>query len=165
MNEPRMRSVLLVVAAYHLILGGFMFLAPGPFYDALGKFPPENHHFIKDVATFYIAFGAAFYVSVRRPSWRVPLLAFAVLEYALHALNHLIDVNDAVSTGKGWFAVFALGLLTLAFAFLLGAASRGVREPKAAAVEHKREPDREPGPDRETHPGPEPGPGPSPEHE
>lgn len=142
MNEPRFRTVLMVAAAYHLILGAYMFFAPGSFYDTLGKFPPENHHYIKDVATFYIALGAAFYVSSHRPSWRVPILAFAVLEYTIHALNHLIDVGDAATDAKGWFAVFALTALTVVLAGLLAAAARGVREPKVA--EPVREPEPEP---------------------
>jgi len=116
-NEARLRTILLVAAAYHLLLGAFMFFAPGAFYDTLGKFPPENHHYIKDVATFYVALGVVFYVSVRRRSWRTPVLAFAALEYALHAINHLIDVNEATSALTGWFDFFALS----AIALLLGA--------------------------------------------
>ena len=68
MNEPRLRTVLLVVAVYHLLLGAFMFFAPGAFYDSLGKFPPKNPHYIKDTATFYIAFGFGAFVAVRRRS-------------------------------------------------------------------------------------------------
>src|SRR5215212_5021779 len=104
MNESRMRTVLLVAAAYHLVLGAFMFFAPGEFYDSIAQFPPRNDHFIKDFSSFYIALGVLLYVSMRRPSWRTPILALATLEYAIHALNHLIDVGDAASDGKGWFS-------------------------------------------------------------
>jgi hypothetical protein len=149
MNEPRMRTVLLVAAAYHLVLGAFMFFAPGAFYDSIGKFSAKNPHYIKDVSTFYIALGAVFWAAVHRPSWRVPLLVFTTLAYALHTLNHLIDVGKAATPARGWFSVFSLGLLTAAFAFLLGAAARGVREAKPA---------RERGRDREREPEPEPEP-------
>lgn len=152
MNEPRMRTVLLVAAAYHLLLGAYMFFAPGSFYDSLGKFGLENHHFIKDVSTFYIALGIVLYVSSHRPSWRIPVLAFAVIEYALHTINHLIDVGDAASTGKGWFAVFSIGLLTAVLAFLLAAAARGVREPKEPEAERVREPERVRDPEQEPAP-------------
>lgn len=147
MNEPRMRSVLMVAAAYHLILGAYMFFAPGSFYDTLGEFGARNDHFVKDVATFYIALGAAFYVSSHRPSWRVPILGFAVLEYSIHTLNHLIDVGDAATDAKGWFSVFSLALLTVALAVLLAAAARGVREPKVR--DRDRDRDREPEPEPE----------------
>ena len=124
MNEARLRTVLLVIAIYHLVLGGFMALFPGEFYDTLGKFPPRNDHYTKDVSTFYIALGVVFFVSVRRRSWRTPLLAFTALEYALHALNLLVDVNDATSDFTGWFDFFSLALLALLFAALASFAWR-----------------------------------------
>jgi hypothetical protein len=116
-TEARLRTILLVAAVYNLLLGAVMIFAPGAFYDTLGKFPPENHHYIKDVATFYIALGVVFFVSVRRRSWRTPVLVFAALEYAIHAINHLVDVNEATSDFIGWFDFFALALIAL----LLGA--------------------------------------------
>ena len=116
MNEARLRTVLLVVAAYHLLLGAFMFFAPGGFYDTLGKFPPENHHYVKDTATFYIAFGIGAFVAVRRRSWRVPVLVVITIEYGIHALNHLIDVGKAATDFRGWFDFFSLALLTVVLA-------------------------------------------------
>lgn len=124
MNEARLRTILLVLAIYHLVLGAFMFFAPGAFYDTVGKFPPENHHYIKDVSTFYIALGVAFYVSVRYRSWRTPVLAFSALEYGLHAINHLVDVNEATSDLTGWFDFFALAALAIFFAALASFAWR-----------------------------------------
>jgi hypothetical protein len=123
-NEARLRTILLVAAVYHLLLGAFMIFAPGAFYDSLGKFPPQNDHYIKDVATFYIALGVVFFVSVRRRSWRTPVLVFAALEYALHAINHLVDVDDAASDFTGWFDFFSIALIALLFAALASFAWR-----------------------------------------
>jgi hypothetical protein len=123
-NEPRLRTVLLVAAVYHLLLGAFMFFAPGAFYDSLGKFRPENHHYIKDVSTFYVALGIVVFVSVRRRSWRTPVLVFAALEYGLHTINHLIDVGDAETAFTGWFDFFSLALVTLILAALASFAWR-----------------------------------------
>jgi hypothetical protein len=130
MNEPRLRTVLLVVAVYHLLLGAFMFFAPGAFYDSLGKFPPENHHYVKDTATFYIAFGVGAFVAVRRRTWRVPVLSVITLEYALHAINHLVDVGKASSPFVGWFDFFAIALVTLILAALVTFAWRVQPEPE-----------------------------------
>ena len=47
-----------------------------------------------DLATFYLALGAVALVAVRRTSWRVPVLTLALIQYALHSLNHLIDIGD-----------------------------------------------------------------------
>jgi hypothetical protein len=137
MNEARLRTILLVAAVYHLLLGAFMFFAPGSFYDSLGKFPPENHHYIKDVSTFYIALGVVLFISVRRRTWRVPLLLFATLEYGIHAINHLVDVGDATSAFTGWFDFFSLAAITLILAALATCAWRVHPEPDA-------EPDLEP---------------------
>jgi hypothetical protein len=52
---------------------------------------------------------------VRRVSWRVPLLAFAVLQYALHALNHLVDVGEA---DPSWLGPANLALVVLSTALL-----------------------------------------------
>jgi hypothetical protein len=130
MNEARLRTILMVIAVYHLLLGAFMALAPRAFYDTFGKFPPENHHYIKDVSTFYIALGVVFFIAVRRRSWRVPVLLFTTLEYGLHALNHLLDVNKASSDFTGWFDFFALAFATLVFAALTTAAWRVKPEPE-----------------------------------
>ena len=69
-----------------------------------------------DVATWYLALGAATLLAVRRASWRVPVLALALIQYALHSLNHLIDIGGADPCWIGP-ADFASLLLT---ALLLG---------------------------------------------
>ena len=143
MTEARLRTILMVAAVYHLLLGGFMALFPGEFYDSFGKFPPRNDHYIKDVSTFYIALGIVFFVSVRRRSWRTPVLAFAALEYALHALNHLVDVDEATSALTGWFDFFSLAALALLFAALASFAWRI----------HPEEPQPEEEPDEGLHSG------------
>jgi hypothetical protein len=124
MNETRLRTILLIAAVYHLLLGAFMFFAPGAFYDSLGKFPPKNPHYVKDVSSFYISLGVVLYVSMRRRSWRTPLLVFAALEYGIHAINHLIDVGKASSDLTGWFDFFSLALITLVLAALASFAWR-----------------------------------------
>jgi len=124
MNEPRLRTILLVAAVYHLLLGAFMIFAPSGFYDTLGKFPPKNTHYIKDTATFYIALGVVLFVATRRRSWRTPVLVFAALEYAIHAINHLVDVGKASSDLVGWFDFFAIAVIALIFAALASFAWR-----------------------------------------
>jgi len=136
-TEPRLRTVLLVVAVYHLALGAFQFFAPHAFYVTAGKFPPENHHYIKDTATFYLAFGVGTFVAMRRRSWRVPVLAVITLQYAIHALNHLIDVGKASTDFVGWFDFFALALATLILAALTTVAARVKPEPEAAPEAHE----------------------------
>jgi hypothetical protein len=87
------------LAAYELALGLWMVLAPRSFYDAVGPFGPYNAHYVVDTATWQLAFGVVLAVAVRRPSWRVPLLGFAVVQFGLHALNHIVDAGEA---DPGW---------------------------------------------------------------
>jgi uncharacterized membrane protein len=128
MTERRLRTILLVIAVYHLVLGALMFLAPDAFYSTLGKFPPKNTHYVKDVGTFYIAMGICFFVSVRRRSWRTPLLVLTAIEYAIHAINHLVDVGKASTDLLGWFDFFAISAIALVFAALASVAWRVLPE-------------------------------------
>lgn len=113
------------LAATMLGLGLWMLLAPRSFYDALGPFGPFNDHYVRDVSTWHLAFGGALAVAVRRPSWRVPLLAFAAAQFALHAVNHVADAGEADPTWIGTFDAVSLGLGAILLLGLL----RGAREP------------------------------------
>jgi presenilin-like A22 family membrane protease len=96
-----MRALLIAFAVGQLVIGLLLWLAPGFFYDEIGPYPPRNDHYMADVATFYLALGAAALVSVSRPGWRVPVLVLAFAQYALHSLNHLIDIGDAETAWLG----------------------------------------------------------------
>jgi hypothetical protein len=111
-----MRILLIAFALGQLVLGLLLWLTPGFFYDEIGPYPPRNDHYMADLATFYLALGAVALLAVRRPGWRVPVLAFALVHYALHSLNHLIDIDESDPSWLGP-ANFASLLLT---ALLLG---------------------------------------------
>ena len=95
MTRDRVGVLLLLFGVAQLALGLLMAAAPGTFFDQIGPYAPRNDHYIRDVATFYLALGAVAVVAWRRPSWRVPVLALAFVQYVLHAINHLIDIGDA----------------------------------------------------------------------
>lgn len=119
-----MRVAVLLVGALHLATGALMLLAPRTFYDQVGTFPPFNAHYLRDLATWYVAFGVALLLAARRPAWRVPLLALVVLQYALHVVNHVIDVSDPSPAWKGPVTVVALVLIGAALALLWRRADR-----------------------------------------
>ncbi len=106
-------------AVYHLALALFMALAPREFFTDVGPFGALNTHYIRDTATFNAAIGAALLIAVRRFSWRVPVLALTTLQFALHSLNHLIDIGRAHPTWNGYFDFFSLAAATLVLAWLL----------------------------------------------
>jgi hypothetical protein len=79
-----------------------------------------------DVATFYLALGAAQLVAAQRPSWRVPVIALAFAQSALHAINHLIDIGEADPSFLGPVDFFGLLAATALLGWMLLAASRQV---------------------------------------
>lgn len=109
--------LLVVFGLTQLALGLFLAIAPGAFFDAIGPFGTRNDHYMRDLSTFYIALGAAGLVAVRRPAWRVPVLAIATVEFALHALNHLLDIGDSdpAWNGPATFATVAASAALLAW--------------------------------------------------
>ena len=110
---------LAVFGAYQLLQGLVMVVAPRFFFDEVGPFGLYNDHYIRDTATWSLALGIVSLIAVSRASWRVPVLAFAVLQFGLHTINHIVDVNDARTLAIGIFDAVALGALTLVLVLLL----------------------------------------------
>jgi uncharacterized membrane protein len=106
-----LRSLLLVLGAYHLIVGVGIAIAPRDFYDQIAGYPPYNDHFLRDIATFYVALGAVTLIASARRAWQIPVLAFTVAQYALHVVNHLIDVADSDPGWHGPANVVSLALI------------------------------------------------------
>jgi hypothetical protein len=94
-----MRALLIVFAAFQVLIGALLWLTPGFFHDEIAPYGTRNDHYMGDLATWYLALGALSFAAVRRTAWRIPVLALAFLQYALHSFNHLIDVGE---TDPGW---------------------------------------------------------------
>ncbi len=99
------------------------------FFTSLGPFDAYNSHYIHDTATFEAALGFGFLVSLRRPSWRVPVIAVTTVQFALHTVNHLIDATVAKPPSTGWFDFASLLASTLILAWMWRAAARSDRPP------------------------------------
>jgi heme/copper-type cytochrome/quinol oxidase subunit 4 len=110
-----MRALLAVFAVIQLVLGALLWLTPGFFFDEVGPYGTRNDHYMGDLATFYLALGAVALVAVQRASWRVPVLVFALIQYTLHAVNHLLDVGEADPEwlGPANLASLLLGVVVL----------------------------------------------------
>ena len=118
-------------AAVQLGLAIFMAVAPHRFYTAIGPFGARNDHYVRDVATYNAALGAALLVAVRRPSWRVPALAIMTLQFALHSVNHLVDIAAADPSWVGYLDFFALAAATLQLAALTWLAGAAAQLPRS----------------------------------
>lgn len=107
-DERLTRAGLVVLAAVQLVLGAFMVLAPNTFHDQVGPYGSPNGHYVRDLASWELALAALAWLAVRRPAWRVPVLALALVHFGLHALNHAVDVGGA---DPGWLGPANLVLL------------------------------------------------------
>jgi hypothetical protein len=124
-----------VFAVVYIAQALFMTISPHAFYSSIGGFDSYNPHYLRDVATFSGALGFGLAVSLRRPSWRVPVLAVSTVQYALHSVNHLFDIDIAHPHWSGYFDFFSLAVATLALAWLLRTAIACERAP---AMTHDR---------------------------
>jgi len=130
-----------VFATVELALAVFMAASPHRFYTAIGPFGAFNAHYVRDVATFEGALGVALLVSLGHPPWRVPVLAVTTIQFALHSINHLLDIERAEPAWTGYFDFISLAASTaLLLWLLLRARSQGAKSTpdsasRASAVE------------------------------
>ncbi|MEK6277813.1 MAG: hypothetical protein AABM29_07365 [Actinomycetota bacterium] len=110
MSERALRLTLILAGAYLLLTGLLALLAPGTFFDEIGRYGVENSHYVGDVGAFLAAAGFGLLLAVNRPAWRAPLLCVGAAWFALHALNHLFDIGEARSDARGAFDTLALAL-------------------------------------------------------
>ncbi len=101
LDERTLKLAVVALGAFHLFEGGWQLIAPGSFFDEVGRYGVENTHYVGDVGAFVAAYGIALLLAAGRPSWRAPLLAAGALSYGLHALNHLFDIDEARSDARG----------------------------------------------------------------
>jgi uncharacterized membrane protein len=119
-----MRALLMAFAAVQLVIGLLLWLTPGFFFEEIGPYGPRNDHYMGDTATWYLASGAALLVAARRAAWRVPVLFLVAVQYALHSLNHLLDVSEADPGWLGPANLVSLALATVLLVWMLREAAR-----------------------------------------
>jgi hypothetical protein len=124
--QPPPGTVVVGIAAFAAVelgLALFTVISAHAFYTAIGPFGAFNPHYLRDVASFEGAIGIALVLAIGRPSWRVPVLALATFQFALHSLNHLFDIGKAHPAWTGYFDFFSLFAATVALAWLWRMAS------------------------------------------
>ena len=107
------------LAGASLAIGAWQTLAPRSFYDALGPFGAFNAHYVRDYASWSLAYGLVLLLALRRPSWAVPLIILGLVQMALHTLNHVLDAGEADPSWIGPFDAVALGLTAVGLVLVL----------------------------------------------
>ncbi len=118
---------LVAYGIYHLALGLLMVVDPGTFFSEIGPFGTQNDHYIGDLATYNLAAAAVLFAASRLRTWRVPVLAFLLIQFALHSINHLIDIDEATPESVGVADFVGLLVGTGLLAVLLVVARRSTR--------------------------------------
>jgi hypothetical protein len=103
---------LLAFAAYHFAIAALMIFAPHAFFTNIGPFGVQNDHYLRDTATFNMAFGVSLAIAYWRVGWRTPILCCVALQFALHAINHLADIGAAHPHWLGPADFISLALAT-----------------------------------------------------
>lgn len=111
-------------AAYHFVIAALMIFAPHTFFTDIGPFGTQNDHYLRDTASFNLAFGVSLAIAYRRAQWRTPILFCVALQFALHTLNHLADIGAA---HPHWIGPFDFASLLIATAALLWLARESSR--------------------------------------
>lgn len=116
-TDRRLRVGLAFFGGVYVVTALFMIVAPGTFFDEVGPWGSRNDHYVRDLATYNLALGVVLLAALRFRSWRAPALAAAALQYAAHAVNHLVDISEAdpEHIGPPTFAAIALGAILLAW--------------------------------------------------
>jgi len=109
---------LLAFAAYHFVIAALMIFAPHAFFTNIGPFGVQNDHYLRDTATFNVAFGVSLAIAYWRVGWRTPILCCVALQFALHAINHLADIGAAHPHWLGPADFISLALATALLAWL-----------------------------------------------
>jgi hypothetical protein len=112
------RVGLIAFAVYSFAIAALMVLAPHVFFTDIGPFGVQNDHYLRDTATFNAAFGIALLIAHRRVEWRTPILCCIALQFALHSINHLVDIGAAHPYWLGPADFISLALATAALMWL-----------------------------------------------
>jgi len=118
--SDKLKPLLLIVGGIQLATGLLMAIDPGTFFEEIGPYGVQNDHYIRDAATFTLALGMVLTVAAFRPRWRVAAIAGALFQFALHAINHLVDIGEAdpERLGPTNFVLLALGAALLGWMFV-----------------------------------------------
>lgn len=126
-DDALVRYGLAAVGLYLIGVSVLALVSPATFFAEIGPFGTRNDHYTRDGATFQLALGIAALVATRRADWRVPVIVTLAIQFLLHTVNHLVDIDEADPhwLGPADFAGLALG--TVLLAVLLRRVLRGGR--------------------------------------
>jgi hypothetical protein len=125
--DRALRAGLTAFGLFQLAQGAWMAAAPGSFFARIGPFGARNVHYVRDVSTTTLALAVVLLVASRHRAWRIPVLAYATLQFGLHVINHLVDIDAAHPAWVGPADAAALAAGGALLAWMLTAAVKEAR--------------------------------------
>jgi len=136
-DAPRRRGrtarwVAALAGAAFLGGGAWAFADPRSFFDLVATFPPYNEHFLHDLGSFEVGFGAILLLAVVQTDALVAALGGVGIGTAVHAVSHALDIAQGGRASDPW-------VLGVAAALLVGGAAwrwrglRGAQGPEVSA--------------------------------
>jgi hypothetical protein len=130
LDERSLRVVTAALGAFHVLVGAWQFFASGSFFEHVGRYGAENIHYVGDLGSLTLAYGIGLLLAAGRPGWRAPLYALGAIWYALHAVNHLFDIDEnGISEARGVLDTVLIAVGAVALAWLARVSER--RAPSA----------------------------------
>jgi len=124
MTDRALAGLLLALGVVQIALAALMLIDPGSFFEQIGPYGERNDHYTRDAGTFTLALGVVLVLAARRPRWRVPVIAFALVLNAFHAVNHLADIGAADPERLGPLNALLLSATVALLAWMLVTAGR-----------------------------------------
>src|SRR5438309_1634619 len=87
------RAAVVVLGAFYLVTGVWIFIWPHSFFDALAVFRPYSRHFLHDAGAFQIGLGVTVLLALLWSDALVVVLTGISAASWLHVLSHAIDHN------------------------------------------------------------------------
>lgn len=94
-TPERMRRLFFVLGVVQVGLGMCGFLLPRPFYESIIDVGRYNPHFVRDVASVYVAIGAGTLVGAWQPSWQLPSVILGIVAFGGNAISTLLALDFA----------------------------------------------------------------------
>lgn len=127
MTDKTWTIVLWLLGLTYLGLGAWAAFSPASFTEELADFGSYNPHLIHDIGSVLLTFGGALVIAAYLPSWRTPVLAVTALWNGLHAVSHLVDIDDAATRQLGVGTAALTVVTALGFAWLARLSARSSR--------------------------------------
>jgi hypothetical protein len=140
MSERVMITGLYTFGVAHFVFAISGVVIPVIYYDTMANFGLRNDFFVRAVSFLDLALGVGALVSIRRVSWRLPVLTIGTIHWSLHGLSHYIDVDRAEPAWTGPFDVAVIGTGAVIGLIWTVGAWRDERRARSAVAVAQREP-------------------------